>query len=144
MKKFWWVVIFFAIVAGHHLNAQVQGSAALEAGYIPESAVALQRVDQSRAFYASLDATLPILKYGFVNGEVTTYMIPWFNKGDNVFPVYGQPISDSYKFGVGVVIGPLVVGVSHECSHPVVPNGDQLVFGNASYTKIYAKYEWKF
>lgn len=133
--------------------AQVQGKAALEFGYIPESASGINYLQESppgytyinasQVFYTTIDVTAPILKYFFVEGAMDCYFGAMV-AGGTVFPIYGSPIVTGYKIGGGFVYGPVSVGIEHECSHPDVPDGTQLLYGDTEYTKCYIKYEVKF
>jgi hypothetical protein len=61
-----------------------------------------------------------------------------------VLPLYFNPLTTGYQIGAGAVYGPFTVGIEHECTHPDTVNGQQLIFGDAAYTKIYARYDYNF
>jgi hypothetical protein len=127
--------------------AQAQGSASLEAGYIPESATAIREpvasyTDMSHVLYITLQMQIPVFTYGFIGGSVTTTMGLAENGG--FLPIYGSPIGATYVFNTGLVIGDVIAGVRHSCAHPVTPNGIALVVGDADYTQIYINYTVKF
>jgi hypothetical protein len=142
------VKLFLSLVlcfSAFFCTAQAKGSAAVELGYLPESTMRTDRpyswTDNKDTLYADISVKLPILRYFFVNGGVETYMLP---AGSGVLPVYFSPMCSGYTFGFGATLGGLTVGMGHECTHPDKPNNEQLIFGDAAYTKFYARYEMTF
>jgi hypothetical protein len=138
---------FGVALAGH---GQTKGFASLEAGYLPDSAIYVQTPVHknissiaSGVFYTDINVAFPVFRYFFLEGGMNCYFGAAKISGGE-WPVYGSPITTGYQIGTGFVIGALTIGIEHECTHPDIPDGTQLIYGDAAYDKFYAKYEIKF
>lgn len=152
MKKLILILLIFGVALV--VNGQAKGFASLEVGYLPDSGVYVRNIDYAKiyegissvasgVFYTDIDIAFPVFKYFFVEGDMNCYFGAIHITGGE-WPVYGMPIATGYRVGGGVVIGALTIGAEHECTHPDIPDGTQLIYGDACYDKFYAKYKIKF
>ena len=131
-------IVLVVIVCGIRLNAQSHGTVDLDVGLVVRAGVDGVSLYDEPVFDATIHGVLPVLTYGFIDANVTTWML--FGSLVDGF----NPILSSFKVGAGVVYDRLTIGWVHECTHPVVATGVQLIFGNAAYDRLYMTYEWRF
>ena len=144
MKRIFCIVFFMAMVS---IASFAQNSLDIEGGYIPRASAVDWSVSHPElqltkdVFYLDLTTRISILKYGFVGGSATTWMVLNDDNGF-MFPFYM-----SYIFNAGLVIDNFEIGYWHRCSHPMATLGyavDPLFSLDSTSDKIYAKLSFKF
>jgi len=136
-------IILVLLLAGAVAFGQAVSESFVEVGYAPDARTTLMG-DYDKTFYAQLGVKVPVFTYFFVEGVVETFMMLRFS--ESYMPVKGTPFCDTYTVGAGVQVGGLIIGVKHECAHPVLSDGWSLMESDAGggFTKIYARYEVTF
>jgi hypothetical protein len=140
MKKGFVIIILIGCLA--NINSQALPESFIEAGYVP-GACSTAGGDFGKTFYTCLGFRIPVFTYAFLEGKIETLFTLCSGGGVTVFT--GTPFEDAYLFGVGVQVENVVLGVRHECYHPVFSGGFSLLEKEAGggYTKIYIKYIFK-